>query len=169
MNPSETLNCPLAKVRLPSSDVVAGIVSRAFEAGHLYDGSRASSHVAGAASVFQRLASDDLLVDKEVCGFHLSRALIGLLVELNTGAAGEDFYPAFSAALHRVVAELTAGSPDVEELAHDCLNGFLGPCAFGGVSAFAGASNSMTQHLIGRPRPQREGSSLLQRLRGLFG
>lgn len=150
-------DCPYPKIRLPESGPIERTIKDAFSRYPPHGINDTASLPSCFAFNFELIASDDLFVNKEVCGYHLARAVSGLLLELQTGFASET-YDEFSPALHAIVEEWTYRQPEVAELAHSCLRELLSAAGSGGAREFFSVSRHIQDQLF--PAPPR---------RGLFG
>jgi hypothetical protein len=125
-------DCPYSKVRLPACHYVEVAVSEAWRRylpqalDVLSDGSTYTL-----ASNFRRLAADNILCHKTMCGYHLARAIVFILLELNSGFRGHE-YSKFGPALHALANDVVLGSPQVRADVHRYLDVMLNAAVLGG-------------------------------------
>jgi hypothetical protein len=117
--------CPLAKFKTPSARVVEGVIRTATASGGLDQTYKSN---------FEGLAKSDLLADKTICGYHLVRAMVLMLFELNSGFPGDE-YRNWGPAFHTIIDGLVPRPErSAAEYAHDRLE-WLVAAATEGVEA----------------------------------
>lgn len=143
-------DCPYPKVQLPDRDGISQSISRALQ-DHPLDGRDQEFTIQCCTIEFQKIASDDLFANKEVCGYHLAKALSSLVLELYTGQPGRiygDFYPV----MHSLIEEWAWSRHDTAEMAHSILDPLLHACSTGGTTDFAATLSKISKELFKRKR-----------------
>ena len=112
-DPREEAACPYAKIRLPGAGELGQVISDLFEGLGVPDTASPWN--------WRRIAVDDLLGDKEMCGFHLARAACLMVMD---SMFLEDEHPLFGEFLSRFIARVTRRDPAVNRRAQRCLAKF---------------------------------------------